>query len=246
MADLKRGYATTPIQGQAQSVEYDEGLRSYMLGVYNYMAAGVALTGVTAYATASYAISNPSVAQAIYGSPLRWVIMLAPLALVFLLAGGIQRMSVGAAQATFWIYAAIMGVSLSSIFLVYAHASIAQMFFLTAASFGALSLFGYTTKRSLSGIGNFCFMGLIGIILASIVNIFIGSSAMSFGISVLGILIFAGLTAFDTQRIKETYFAVQGDTVAMSKSAIMGALNLYLDFINMFLFMLRLFGSSRS
>ena len=246
MADLKRNYAASTVQGQAQSVEYDAGLRAYMLGVYNYMAAGVALTGVTAYATANWAMSNPSVAQTIYGGPLKWVIMLAPLGLVFLLAGGINRMSVGAAQITFWVYAAIMGVSLSSIFMIYAHASIAQMFFLTAATFAALSLYGYTTKTNLSAMGSFLFMGLVGIILASVVNWFIGSSAISFAISVLGILIFAGLTAFDTQRIKETYFSVQGDTVAMSKSAIMGALNLYLDFINMFLFMLRLFGSSRS
>jgi FtsH-binding integral membrane protein len=225
----------------------DEGLRSYMLGVYNYMAAGVALTGVAAYLTSVMAVGADgqltSFGTAIYGSALKYVVMLAPLAFVFFLSFRIEKMSVGAAQLTFWLFAAVMGVSLSSIFLVFTNTSIAQIFFITAAMFGALSLWGYTTKRDISGWGSFLFMGLIGIILASIVNIFLGSSGLQFAISVIGVLVFAGLTAYDTQRIKDGYFAVAGNVEAMGRSAIMGALALYLDFINMFMMLLNLFGN---
>jgi len=225
----------------------DEGLRSYMLGVYNYMAAGVALTGVAAYLTSVMAVGADgqltSFGTAIYGSALKYVVMLAPLAFVFFLFFRIEKMSVGAAQLTFWLFAAVMGVSLSSIFLVFTNTSIAQIFFITAAMFGALSLWGYTTKRDISGWGSFLFMGLIGIILASIVNIFLGSSGLQFAISVIGVLVFAGLTAYDTQRIKDTYFMVAGNAEAMGRSAIMGALALYLDFINMFMMLLNLFGN---
>jgi uncharacterized protein len=225
----------------------DEGLRSYMLGVYNYMAAGVALTGVAAYLTSVMAVGADgqltSFGTAIYGSALKYVVMLAPLAFVFFLSFRIEKMSVGAAQLTFWLFAAMMGVSLSSIFLVFTNTSIAQIFFITAAMFGALSLWGYTTKRDISGWGSFLFMGLIGIILASIVNIFLGSSGLQFAISVIGVLVFAGLTAYDTQRIKDTYFMVAGNAEAMGRSAIMGALALYLDFINMFMMLLNLFGN---
>ncbi len=225
----------------------DEGLRSYMLGVYNYMAAGVALTGVAAYLTSVMAVGADgqltSFGTAIYGSALKYVVMLAPLAFVFFLSFRIEKMSVGAAQLTFWLFAAVMGVSLSSIFLVFTGQSIAQIFFITAATFGALSLWGYTTKRDISGWGSFLFMGLIGIILASIVNIFLGSSGLQFAISVIGVLVFAGLTAYDTQRIKDTYFMVAGNAEAMGRSAIMGALALYLDFINMFMMLLNLFGN---
>jgi uncharacterized protein len=225
----------------------DEGLRSYMLGVYNYMAAGVALTGVAAYLTSVMAVGADgqltSFGTAIYGSALKYVVMLAPLAFVFFLSFRIEKMSVGAAQLTFWLFAAVMGVSLSSIFLVFTNTSIAQIFFITAAMFGALSLWGYTTKRDISGWGSFLFMGLIGIILASIVNIFLGSSGLQFAISVIGVLVFAGLTAYDTQRIKDTYFMVAGNAEAMGRSAIMGALALYLDFINMFMMLLNLFGN---
>ena len=242
---------------RAEAGVYDEGLRAYMLGVYNYMALGLGITGVLALATAYFATTqDPSQAVAqfgngmmlsqlgavLYGSPLKWVVMLAPLAMVFFLSFRIQSMSASTAQTTFWIYAALMGVSLSSIFLVYTGGSIARVFFVTAASFGALSLYGYTTKKDLSGWGSFLFMGLIGVILASVVNIFLGSSALQFAISVIGVLVFAGLTAYDTQQIKEMYYEGDGSEVAAKKS-IMGALRLYLDFINLFLMLLSLFGN---
>ena len=228
--------------------EIDAGLRAYMLKVYNYMAIGLAVTGVVAFAAANAAVDasgQPTAfGAAIYSSPLRWVVMLAPLAAVFFLSFRIDRMSVGTAQAVFWGYAALVGLSLSSIFLVYTGQSISQVFFVTAASFGALSLYGYTTKKDLSGMGSFLIMGLFGIIIASIVNIFLASSALQFAISVIGVLVFAGLTAYDTQRIKEMYFA--GDDAATAgRKAIMGALALYLDFINMFIMLLQLFGQSR-
>jgi len=236
-------------RGGADAVAIDQGLRTYMLGVYNYMAAGLAITGVVAYAL-SLALVDASgqptaLMQTLFLSPLKWVIFLAPLGFVFYLSARISRMSVGTAQATFWAFAALMGVSIASIFLVYTKMSIASTFFTTAAGFGALSLYGYTTKRDLSPIGSFLIIGLVGIILASIINIFLKSAGMSFAISAIGVLIFAGLTAFDTQRIKEMY--VEGDDVAvMGRKSIMGALTLYLDFINMFLFLLRFMGNSRS
>lgn len=226
----------------AHAYDIDEGLRAYMLKVYNYMALGLAITGLFAFATSQIARSNPDVAIALYQSPLKWVIMLAPLGFVFFLSARLHKMSVSGAQMTFWAFAAIMGVSLSSIFLVYTAASITQVFFVTAASFGALSLFGYTTKRDLSGLGSFLFMGLIGIVIASIVNIFLKSSAFQFVISVVGVLVFAGLTAYDTQRIKEMYFDGDDATTA-GRKAIMGALSLYLNFINMFVMLLQLFGN---
>src|SRR6185503_10340543 len=181
----------------------------------------------------------------LYASPLKWVVMLAPLAFVFFLSWRIYKMSVGAAQLSFWLFAAAMGVSLSSIFLVYTGNSITQVFFVTAAAFGGLSLYGYTTQRDLSGWGSFLIMGVIGIIVAGLVNIWLQSSALQFAISVIGVLVFAGLTAYDTQRIKDGYHEVMGDVAAMSKAGIMGALNLYLDFINMFVMLLQLFGSRR-
>ncbi|MCA1492989.1 Bax inhibitor-1/YccA family protein [Sinorhizobium alkalisoli] len=242
MADL-RNYQTrmSPAGAQAGAV-IDEGLRAYMLKVYNLMALGLAITGVAAYGTYALAVSNPAFAQLIYASPLRWVVMLAPLALVFFLSFRIQNMSVSAAQTTFWIYAALMGLSLSSIFLVFTGQSIVQTFFVTAASFGALSLYGYTTKKDLSGFGTFLIMGLFGLIIASIVNIFLASSALGFAISVIGVLVFAGLTAYDTQKIKEMYF--EADDVAVAgRKAIMGALTLYLDFINLFMFLLQFLGN---
>jgi len=242
MADL-RNYQTrvSPAGAQAGAV-IDQGLRTYMLKVYNLMALAIAITGIAAYGTYSLAVSNPAFAQLIFQSPLRWVVMLAPLALVFFLSFRINSMSVGAAQTTFWVYSALMGLSLSSIFMVYTGPSIIQTFFVTAASFGALSLYGYTTKRDLSGMGSFMVMGLFGLIIASIVNIFLGSSALDFAISVLGVLIFAGLTAWDTQKIKEMYFEADGAEVA-GRKAIMGALTLYLDFVNLFLFLLRFLGN---
>ncbi|KQV35665.1 MULTISPECIES: Bax inhibitor-1/YccA family protein [unclassified Rhizobium] len=241
-----RNYQTrmSPAGAQAGAV-IDEGLRSYMLRVYNLMALGLAITGIAAYAAFSLAFADGQLTafgQAIYVSPLKWVVMLAPLALVFFLSFRINSMSVSSAQMTFWVYAGLMGLSLSSIFLIYTGQSIVQTFFVTAASFGALSLFGYTTKRDLSAMGSFLIMGLFGLIIASLVNIFLASSALDFAISVIGVLIFAGLTAWDTQKIKEMYFEADGAEVA-GRKAIMGALTLYLDFINLFLFLLRFLGN---
>jgi hypothetical protein len=242
MAQIQnRAYAGT---AQRTGVAVDEGLRSYMLGVYNYMTAGVALTGIVAYLTYSLASQNPAVAQLLYASPLKWVIMLAPLAFVFFLSFRVHNMSPGAAQIAFWLFAAVMGLSLSSIFLVFTGQSITQVFFVTAAAFAGLSLWGYTTKKDISGWGSFLIMGVIGIIIAALVNLFLQSSALQFAISALGVLVFAGLTAYDTQNIKDTYYEVRGNAELAAKSAIMGALSLYLDFINMFTSMLNLFGSS--
>jgi FtsH-binding integral membrane protein len=233
-------------QGNAQSATMiDEGLRAYMLKVYNLMALGLAITGIAAFVTAQMAISDGQLTafgQAIYLSPLKWVVIFAPVALVFFMSFRIHSMSVSAAQTTFWVYAALMGLSLSSIFMVYTGASIVQTFFVTAASFGALSLYGYTTKRDLSAMGSFLIMGLFGLIIASLVNIFLASSALEFAISVIGVLLFAGLTAYDTQSIKESYYEADGADVA-GRKAIMGALQLYLDFINLFLFLLRFLGN---
>ncbi|TCT11848.1 hypothetical protein EDC22_103161 [Tepidamorphus gemmatus] len=225
---------------------YDEGLRAYMLQVYNYMAIGLAVTGLVAFGAFSMAIDATgqltAFGEAIYVSALKWVIIFAPLAMVFLLSARIGSMSQSGAQMAFWVFAALMGLSLSSIFLVFTGTSIARVFFITAASFGALSLYGYTTKKDLSGWGSFLFMGLIGIIIASIVNLFIGSSALQFAVSVIGVLVFAGLTAYDTQQIKEMYDANDDGTVS-GRKAIMGALRLYLDFINLFVMLLQLFGN---
>ena len=238
-------YRNTPIRTGAatQGAEMiDEGLRAHMLRVYNLMAIALGITGVAAFGTAVLAQSNPAFAQLIYASPLRWVVMLAPLALVFFLSFRIHSMSVSTAQTTFWGYAALLGVSLSSIFLVYTGASITQTFFITATTFGAMSLYGYTTKKDISSWGSFLFMGLIGLIIASIVNIFMASSALSFAISAIGVLVFTGLTAYDTQKIKESYFEGD-DSDTAGRKAIIGALELYLDFINLFIMLLRLLGN---
>jgi uncharacterized protein len=242
MADFRNYQARVARQGAYADASIDEGLRAYMIRVYNLMALGLAITGVAAMATAQLAMSNPAVAQLLYGSALRWVIMLAPLGFVFFLSFRVHTMSVPAAQATFWAFATVMGISLSSIFLVFTGESIVRVFFITATAFGALSLWGYTTKRDLTGMGSFLFMGLIGLILAMIVNIFLASSALQFAISAIGVLIFAGLTAYDTQQIKQMYY--EGDDSAVSgRKAIMGALRLYLDFINMFMFLLQFLGN---
>ena len=244
MADFNN-YQNRMAQTRAQTgAMIDEGLRAYMLKVYNLMALALVITGVAAFATYTLATTNPAFAQLLYASPLRWVVMLAPLGLVFFLSFRIQNMSVSAAQMTFWVYAALMGVSLSSIFLVYTGQSVVQTFFVTAASFGALSLYGYTTKKNLSGLGSFLIMGLFGLIIASLVNIFMQSSAMEFAISIIGVGIFAGLTAYDTQTIKEMYYEGDDRTTA-GRKAIMGALNLYMDFINLFIMLLRLIGDRR-
>ena len=223
----------------ARGVATDAGLRSYMLSVYNTMASGVLLTGIVAllFANSGYAV------QAL-NSPLRWVLMLAPLGFVMTLSFGINRLSTGTAQAIYWAFTVVMGLSLSSIFLVYSGESIATTFFATAAAFAGLSLWGYTTKRDLSAMGTFLIMGVVGLIVAMVINIFVQSSALAMAISFIGVLIFAGLTAYDTQKIKSMYFYVQGSDM-VGKTVIMGALTLYLDFINMFLFLLRLTGGRR-
>lgn len=226
----------------SSSAVIDEGLRSHMLRVYNYMSAGLVITGLVAFFFNQWVVSSPEMIQLIYGSPLQWVIALSPLAFVMVLSFGINKMSFSAAQLTFWGFATVMGLSLSSIFMVYTGASIARVFFITAATFGAMSLYGYTTKRDLSGMGSFLMMGLIGLIIASVVNIFLASSMLEFAISAIGVLIFVGLTAYDTQKIKEMYLESDGSEV-MGKKALMGALSLYLDFINLFLMLLRLFGN---
>ena len=234
------------IQSRAQAgvrPEIDEGLRSYMLGIYNYMATAIGVTGVAAFGMATWASNNPAVAQALYNSPLKWVIMIAPLAFVLVISFGINKLSRSAATMTFYAFAAVMGISMSWIFMVFNLPSIVQTFFVTAASFGALSLYGYTTRRSLSGMGSFLIIGLFGIILASIINIFVGSSALAFAINIIGLLIFAGLTAYDTQRLKHMYDAVAGNAEMVAKSSIMGALSLYLNFVNMFMFLLQFMGS---
>jgi FtsH-binding integral membrane protein len=251
MADLDRRYAQGTTVGRAETGVIDQGLRAYMLRVYNYMAIGVAITGLVAYLTFSMAVVQTdaglqltSFGTLIYASLFKWVVIFAPLAMVFFLSARLNSMSLGAAQIAFWVFAALMGLSISSIFLVYAHASIARVFFISAASFGALSLYGYTTSRDFSAWGSFLFMGLIGIILASLVNLFIASTALQFAVSVIGVLIFAGLTAYDTQQIKEMYSVGDDGTVA-GRKAVMGALRLYLDFINLFMMLLQLFGDRR-
>jgi FtsH-binding integral membrane protein len=224
----------------------DAGLRSYMLSVYNYMASGVLLTGIVALLFANSSlinlIVNPATGQA---TPLFWVVLFAPLGLVMWLSWGINRMSAGTAQALFWGYAGLIGVQFSSLFLVYTGVSIAQTFFAVAAAFLGLSVYGYTTKRDLSGMGSFLIMGVVGIFVALLINLFLRSPALDLAISAIGVLIFAGLVAYDTQKIKSIYFTVAGQGEAMAKSAVIGALNLYIDFINMFLFLLRFMGDRR-
>jgi hypothetical protein len=236
-----------------ETVVMDEGLRAYMLKVYNYMATGILLTGIIALISfkmsvvtdSSGAIAGfTSIGNALFFSGLKWVVMLAPLGIVFYMSFGIKKMSAAKAQTVFWIFAALMGLSLSWILLIYTGASVARVFFITSATFGAMSIYGYTTKRDLTKLGSFLMMGLIGIIIASVVNIFLKSSMMYFIISILGVLIFVGLTAYDTQKIKNMYSASDTGEL-MGKKAVMGALTLYLDFINLFIFLLRLFGQRR-
>ena len=245
MADFK--YQT---QTREQGAVIDQGLRSYMQRVFGYMGAGLAITGAAAYATFSATVQslNPialtPLGETLYLSPLRWLVILAPLALVMVLSFGINRLSSSAAQGLFWVYSALMGVSLSSLGLIYTEGSLAQVFFISAGMFSAVALWGYTTKRDLTSMGSFLFMGLIGLIIASLVNIFLQSGALAWALSVVGVLVFTGLTAYDTQKIKEMYFEAD-DEATMGRKAVMGALSLYLDFINLFLSLLRLFGDRR-
>jgi hypothetical protein len=221
------------------SVAFDAGLRSYMLSVYNYMASGVLLTGVVALLFA-----RSGMAQDIFYNPgiLKWVIVLSPLAFVMVLNFGINRLSTGAAQALFWAFATVMGLSMSTIFFRYSGASIAITFFATSVAFLSLSLWGYTTKKDLSGWGTFLIMGMVGVLVAMLLNLYFQSPAMNLAISAIGVLVFAGLTAYDTQRIKSLYFHVAGSDM-MGKVVIMGALSLYLDFVNMFNFLLQFLGN---
>jgi FtsH-binding integral membrane protein len=264
MSDFDRNAATAqygrPLT-RAEAAVVDEGLRAYMLRIYNYMVLGLAITGVAALGiymisvttdpSAAFQTARPlarglfltPIGYALFVSPLKWAVILAPLGLVFFLSFRIQTMRATTAQITFWIYAALVGVSLGSIFLIYTHTSIVRVFFITAASFGALSLWGYTTKRDLTGMGSFLVMGLFGIIIASLVNVFLASTMMQFIISVAGVLVFAGLTAYDTQRLKSEYIYGATDGEVMERSAIMGALSLYLDFLNLFTMLLQLMGT---
>jgi len=227
------------VQSTGAQVGIDVGLRDYMLRVYNYMASGLALTGIVAY-VAAFSGFYESIAR----TPLMWLIILAPLGLVMWMSYGIQRMQASTAQMVFWLFSGLMGLSLASVFLYFTGASIARVFFITAGTFAAMSLYGYTTQRDLSQFGSFLFMGLIGIVIASLVNLFIGSTALQFAISVIGVLVFTGLTAYDTQQIKEMYYEGDGSEIA-SKKAVMGALRLYLDFINLFMMLMQLMGTRR-
>jgi FtsH-binding integral membrane protein len=270
MADFDRNYAQAQVgrpMTRAETAVIDEGLRAYMLRTYNYMVLGLAITGFAALGVyflsvtgdpataakmsrdgidAAIRISNglylTPIGYALFVGPLKWILFLAPLAVVFLLSFRIHTMKPATAHAAFWVFAALMGVSLGAIFLVFTQTSIVRVFFITAASFGALSLWGYTTQRDLTGFGSFLFMGLVGVVIASLVNRFLGSTELQFIVSVVGVLVFAGLTAWDTQRLKNEYLfgAMEGDT--LEKSAIMGALSLYLNFINLFTLLLQLFG----
>jgi uncharacterized protein len=244
----RTAWGTTATRTQ---VEVDQGLRAFMLGVYNHMVLGLGITGLVALGTYMLATTtgvNGRVAltpfgQAIYVSPLKWLVILAPLAFVFFMSFRMEQMSAATARTVFLLFSAVMGLSLSSIFVVFTGQSITQVFFITAAAFGALSLWGYTTKRSLSGMGSFLIMGLFGLIIASLVNLFLASSALAFAVSVIGVLVFAGLTAWDTQRLKEMYIYGNMDGETASKASIFGALSLYLNFINMFQMLLSLFGN---
>jgi FtsH-binding integral membrane protein len=232
----RTGFGASPsLDRTSGRTTYDAGLRRHMLSIYNYMASGVLLSGVVALLFAPYAV-------AMMHSPIKWLVMLAPLGFVFAISGGANRFSESTLKMLYWAFAAVMGVSLSTIFVVYTATSIATTFFATAAAFAGLSLFGYTTKKDLSAFGTFLIMGVVGILIASLVNMFVGSSALQMGISVLGVLIFAGLTAYDTQMLKNQYYQLRG-TDFVGKAVILGALSLYLDFINMFQFLLSFLGN---
>lgn len=225
---------------QARAAQMDMGLRAYMLQIYNYMASGLALTGIVALAVSQ----SPEMMQAIFGTPLAWVVMLSPLAFILVINFGVHKMKASTLQMVFWAFSGVMGLSMASIFLQFTGESIARTFFITAGTFAAMSLWGYTTKKDLSGMGSFLMMGLIGLIIAMVVNIFLQSSGLQFVISGIGVLLFTGLTAYDTQRLKSLYLESDGAEVG-KKKAIMGAVTLYLDFINLFMFLLQFIGDRR-
>jgi len=253
MSDFDRNVAAARGGYADRAVAYDAGLRAHMIRVYNYMASAVALTGIVAFLTFQMAVvtneagaitSMTPLGQFLFGGMFMWVVILAPLALVFFLSFRIQTLDAGTARALFFVYAALLGVSLATIFMAYTATSISRVFFISAAAFGALSLYGYTTQRDLSGMGSFMIMGLFGIIIASLVNLFLKSSGLDWAISMIGVVVFAGLTAWDTQKIKEMYDG-NDDSQSAGRKAVMGALSLYLDFINLFLMLLRLVGDRR-
>jgi uncharacterized protein len=251
MSDFDRNYAATRGVGTGRAVAIDEGLRAYMIRVYNYMAMGVALTGVVSWLTFQMAVTETAgrlvltpFGQMIFSTPAVIVLFLATFGLVLFISFRIHRLQPATALGLFMVYAGLLGLMLSSVFLAYTGASVTRVFFISAASFGALSLYGYTTQRDLSPIGSFLMMGLIGLLIAMVVNIFLKSTGLDFVISAAGVLIFAGLTAWDTQKIKEMYDPMEDGTLA-GRKAVMGALTLYLDFINLFLFMLRFLGDRR-
>ncbi|MBR1091536.1 Bax inhibitor-1/YccA family protein [Bradyrhizobium manausense] len=260
MSDLDRNYASPfgRAAGRVDAATVDAGLRAYMLRIYNYMSIGLAITGLAALGVYMAAVTDVPTPEAVrvgklfltpfgvamFVSPLKYLFMLAPLAMVFVISAGINRLAPSTAQILFWVFSALMGVSLSTIFLVYTHDSIVRVFFIAAATFGALSLYGYTTRRDLSGFGSFLFMGMIGVAIALLVNMFLVSTMMQFIISIVGVLVFAGMTAYDTQRLKNDYiygYAAAGGDIA-ERAAITGALSLYLNFINIFTFLLQLLG----
>lgn len=253
MSDFDRNPAAARGYPADREIAIDQGLRAHMIRVYNYMAGGVALTGAIAWITFQFSVvtneagaivSLTPLGQTLFQGPMLWVLILAPLGLVFFLSFRINRLEASTARALFFLYAGLLGVSLATIFMVYTHGSIARVFFISAAAFGALSLWGYTTQRDLTGMGSFLIMGLFGLIIASVVNLFLKSSGLDWALSVMGVLIFAGLTAWDTQKIKEYYDPMDDGTVA-GRKVVMGALALYLDFINLFLMLLRLMGDRR-
>jgi len=252
MSNYDRNYSFGAQVGQKAAAEIDQGLRAYMIGVYNYMMLGLGVTGLVALgtnmlavtATASGKLALTPFGHAIYMSPLRWVIVLAPLGFVMFLSARINSISAATARTLFLAFAALVGLSLSALLVVYTGASVAQIFFITAAAFGGLSLYGYMTRRDLSAMGSFLVMGVFGLVIAGLVNLFLHSSSLQFGLSILAVLIFSGLTAYDTQAIKDEYYESDGWEVAQKKS-ISGALRLYLDFINMFISLLQLFGQQR-
>jgi FtsH-binding integral membrane protein len=225
----------------SKSTTYDASLREYMLKVYNHMSVALGISGLIALLTAS----SPALMSLIFGSPLAWVVMLAPLGFVFFFSYKLNSISAQKAKTYLWIYASLMGLSLSTIFIAYTAASVTRVFFITASVFGVMSLYGYTTKKDLTSMGSFLMMGLFAIIISMIVNIFLKSPALYFAISIIGSLIFIGLTAYDTQRIKQTYYQFAGNSEISNKMAVVGALNLYMDFINLFIMLLRLFGERR-
>jgi uncharacterized protein len=256
MSDFDRNYSALRGGAADRAATIDAGLRAHMIRVYNYMAGGVALTGIASWLTFQAAggdairvvggqiVGLTPFGHAVFGTPLMWLLFLAPLGLVFFLSFRINSLEASTARTLFFVYAGLLGVSLATIFMAYTAASITRVFFISAASFGALSLWGYTTQRDLSAMGSFLIMGVFGIVIAMVVNMFLRSTGLDWAISIMGVGIFAGLTAFDTQKIKEFYNAYDDGTVA-GRKAVMGALALYLDFINMFLFLLRLMGDRR-